>query len=558
MFSQSSALVSTKPARTLRKSDKRHLLQSISTALSPSLAAAFPSTDLELRPLTATEPLCSLVVALPSAEAFFVDLSTPTRKNRFMPTVRALVGLADLAGLTVFATTSNVFEFISRGADFMLPGLRADLAALPDFAVDDVVGVSIGGVVVAVGLALMSKQQALAAGGKGKLARLLHWFGDALWLASSRLGHDTIVAALRDEPLPLSDALSSTAESAAAEPAAAPAAPAASPDEVLVASFFRGLAASPDADLPLLTQVLFERMCAHRPPGTTVDVKASSFKKLLPFLKAMEAKEAVKLKETAPGVWAVVEVDRDSTAYAEAAATIELADAVAPVILHSSEAGFIDVLVGRERVPVELPRVVASLATSRWPRMVQLLLVDDALVPLFGGRQLIAADDAAALVAGVVREHTTSVGKNTCTLNATLSAALGDASSSSDAVPKKAVAERVRKQLKACWISVAPDGMPSKLHRGEPTKMLVDEILVRGHKCTAVVGLVPLFGVDIAQVCEAWRQQLASGCTVGEHKCQADAIIVQGLHADAVVQQLREQFSVPESAIAVAKLKGRK
>ncbi len=547
----------------MRKSDKRHLLQSISDALSPTIASAFPaSSELELRPLTASEPPCTLVVASDTGDALFVDLSTAARKNRFMPTVRALVGLGQHAGLTVFPTLSNVFEFISRGADFMLPGLRADLAALPDFAVDDVVAVSIGGVVVAVGLALMSKRQALAAAGKGKLVRLLHWFGDALWLASSRAGHDTIVAALRDEPLPSSPAVSSTADEPALEPAAAPAPapPAASPDEVLVASFFRGLAATPDAELPLLTQALFERMCANRPPGTTVDVKASSFKKLLPFLKAMEAKEAVKLKETAPGVWAVLDIDRDSVAYADAAATVETAEAVLPAILHSSAAGCIDVLVGRERVPVELPRVVASLATSRWPRMVQLLQVDEALAPLFGGRQLIAADDAASLVGGVVREHTTSVGKNTCTLNDALVAALGASGGGggSETMTKKAVAERVRKQLKACWITVAPDGTPSKLHKGEPTKVVVDEVLVRGHKCTAVVGLVPLFGVDVAQVCEAWRQQLASGCTEGEHKCQAAAVIVQGLHADAVVQVLREQFSVPESAIAVSKLKGRK
>jgi predicted ribosome-associated RNA-binding protein Tma20/translation initiation factor 1 (eIF-1/SUI1) len=576
MFKSDSCLESTKSKRTLRKSDRRQLELACAT-FSPRVAAALAAADdVALKQLPATEPECMLVLADGDALAIQFERKRVSKHapavTVTMPTVLALAAVTPAergSGLLVFDLPSHVFEFLSRGADIMLPGVRNDLSTLSDFAVDDVACIAVNGVVIAVGLCLMSRAEALDAiaqnAGKGRLVRVWHRFGDALWQAGSRAGHDTIVAALHDQVRETADVaatapVSDDAASASAAPAPAPAAsePALSADEVLAVSFFRGCAATPDADLPVLASTLFERMIANRPAGTTIELKASKHKRLLPFLQAMAETGAVQLKESArgSGVWSVTEIDRDSDAYRDAAAAAqvaasEAAAAKAPSILHSTEAGCIDVLVGRERVAVALPGLLASLPTKRWPQVVQLLQLDDSLLALAAGvRELIAAEDAPAVIGGIVRDHTASAGKNTCTLNASLAALLPDVSGT---VAKRLVADRVGKLLKPCWFSLGVDGTASKVHKCAVPTVRVEEVTIRGHKCTVVHGLSALFDVSLSDVCEAWRAQLSSGCSLDEH----GAIVVQGLHERTVAQLLAEHFCVPESAIVCKALKKR-
>jgi predicted ribosome-associated RNA-binding protein Tma20/translation initiation factor 1 (eIF-1/SUI1) len=569
MFKSDSCLVSTKSKRTLRKSDRRQL-ELACAPFSPRLAAALAAADdVSLKQLPTTEPECMLVLADGDALAIQFERKRVSKHAPVvtvtMPTVLALVTVTPAergSGLLVFDLPSNVFEFLSRGADIMLPGVLNDLSTLSDFAVNDVACIAVNGVVIAVGLCLMSRAEALDAiaqnAGKGRLVRVWHRFGDALWQSGSRAGHDTIVAALRDVAATALVGDDAASTSAGPAPAPAPSEPALSADEVLAMSFFRGCVATPDTDLPLLASTLFERMIANRPAGTTIELKASKHKRLLPFLQAMAETGAVKLKESArgSGVWSVTEIDRDSEAYHDAAAAAqvaasEAATANAPSILHSTEAGCIDVLVGRERIAVALPDLLASLPTKRWPQVVQLLQLDDSLLALAAGvRELIAAEDAPEVIGGIVRDHTASAGKNTCTLNASLAALLPDVSGT---VAKRLVADRVGKLLKPCWFSLGVDGTASKLHKCAVPTVRIEEVLIRGHKCTVVHGLSALFDVSLGDVCEAWRAQLSSGCSLGEH----GSIVVQGLHERTLAQWLVEHFCVPESAIVCKAIKKR-
>jgi hypothetical protein len=354
---------------------------------------------------------------------------------------------------------------------------------------------------------------------------------------------------------------SESTSAAAAAAAAAVAVVSASADEVLEQAFLRGCWAVPDAELPMLVSAFFERMLAHRPAGSTVDLKASKHKKLLPFLQAMSTSGAIKLDEQSAGVWRVTWIDRDSDAYQDAAASAASASAAAsaapaPSSVFASN-GVVEVAFGRERVSVALPGVLSELATAKHPRLVELLSVDESLAPLFGDTErLLDVTRAPQIVGNVVRQNTTSVGKNTCTLNASLSAVFGDVAADAT-LTKKAVTERINRLLQPCWIVLQTDGMPSRVHKGAPPHVTIDECMVRGHKCTAVLGLQALLGVPLSAVCDDWRQQLAAGCTEGEHHSQA-AVIVQGLLSAQIVAILERDFRLPATVLTVRKLKGKR
>jgi predicted RNA-binding protein (TIGR00451 family) len=254
MFKTELSLKSSKATRALRKSDRRKLIESIATSLRNNaalVAAALADADVELRPVAE----CTLVAAV-RGDAYFVDLDNGT----FMPTlVTALLATTPLA-LPVFETHAVVFlQFLSQGADFMLPGCRhVDRieSMEPAWSRGDVVVIAVAGTPVALGTALMSRAEAAAAGRKGKLVRVLHYYGDALWLASSKRGNDAVVAALtdnnddnnKDNNDETSVGAATTSESTSAAAAAAAAAVAvvsASADEVLEQAFLRGCWAVP-------------------------------------------------------------------------------------------------------------------------------------------------------------------------------------------------------------------------------------------------------------------------------------------------------------------------
>lgn len=564
MFKVDASLKSSKPTRVLRKSDRRKLLESIVTSLRNDAhlvdAALADAADVELRPLAD----CTLVAAV-RGDAHFVDLNS----NKFMPTLVTALLAPVAAALPVFETHAAVFlQHLSHGADFMLPGCHlADRmeSIEPSWSVGDVVVIAVRGTPVALGTALMSRAEAAAAARKGKLVRVLHYYGDALWLASSRRGNDAVVAALtganndpndNDNDNDATDvAVESTTVTSTADTVAV-----VSPDDILQQSFLRGCCAVRDDELPMLVSTFFERMLTNRPVGSTVDLKASKHKKLLPFLQAMAASAgAINLDEQSAGVWRVTWIDRDSDAYRDAAtAAVATSDAAAPApasVFASN--GVLDVEFGRERASVALPAVLAELATAKHPRLVELLSVDESLAALFGAdERLLDVARAPQVVGNVMRQNTTSVGKNTCTLNASLGAVFDDVAADAT-LTKKAVTERINRLLHPCWIVVQPDGTPSRVHKGAPPHVTIHECMVRGHKCTAVMGLQALLGVPPSAVCDDWRQQLAAGCAEGEHHSQV-SVIVQGLLSAQIVAILERDFRLPATVLTVRQLKGKR
>lgn len=65
-----------------------------------------------------------------------------------------------------------------------------------------------------------------------------------------------------------------------------------------------------DKQLPMAVNEFYAIVVKSRPKGTTLNVKHSSYKKVLAFLQSMEENELITLKETAKGVWVVTEINR--------------------------------------------------------------------------------------------------------------------------------------------------------------------------------------------------------------------------------------------------------
>lgn len=65
--------------------------------------------------------------------------------------------------------------------------------------------------------------------------------------------------------------------------------------------------------LPLLANAFFsEYLLKSRPVNTSIDLKQSSYKKLLPFLRTLEEKGVITLAEPSEGVFHITDVNRSN------------------------------------------------------------------------------------------------------------------------------------------------------------------------------------------------------------------------------------------------------
>ena len=69
-------------------------------------------------------------------------------------------------------------------------------------------------------------------------------------------------------------------------------------DELIDMTFMQALVTSlDDGDLPVETSSFFSTLLASRPPGTSIDIKASSYKKVGKLMQTMKKRKIIKLEE---------------------------------------------------------------------------------------------------------------------------------------------------------------------------------------------------------------------------------------------------------------------
>ena len=245
----------------------------------------------------------------------------------------------------------EVARFLINGADLLLPGVRAADDAVAGLPVGAPACVRIFGnpAAIAVGVLVApgsAVAQAIATPGaiKGVALSVEHVIGDALWRLAGRplpnagftmaedglvrvaslesAAPDAMAAPIADlaalapsvasatcaagivdisDPSESAEVIAEVAEAAPAagtaetveavgEAESDPAAVQAEMDALMRACFLFSAKALDDASLPMLPNAFYTgHMRPKRPAGSSLDVKASSWKKLLPFLRTMES-----------------------------------------------------------------------------------------------------------------------------------------------------------------------------------------------------------------------------------------------------------------------------
>ncbi|KAI8998182.1 hypothetical protein BC832DRAFT_535091 [Gaertneriomyces semiglobifer] len=242
--------------------------------------------------------------------------------SRLWPTVYALWKVPDMVSTLI--THGPVMQKLFDGADLMLPGVITPQGGFPDFKYGEIMGVIVRGnpFPLAIGSAMVSKDNLQSSEMRGKGIRVAHTYGDTLWA----LGDKSDPPAEADyAEIAESDASGSWIEvetdpSGAATPAesivedsqellqnvlatqeAEPTLTPAEMDELLETSLLTALKTRVYEDpksLPMVSSLLFSNYITPcRPRGTALDVRHSSYKKVGKFLKAMEKRGWLKLKD---------------------------------------------------------------------------------------------------------------------------------------------------------------------------------------------------------------------------------------------------------------------
>eukprot|EP00873_Tetraselmis_striata_P016277 jgi/Tetstr1/436541/TSEL_002696.t1 len=263
-------------------------------------------------------------------QPIFVDVSG---KGDFFPTVFALWRApALLPAVTV--KHPAVTTYVVGGADLMLPGVDA-AAGVPPVERGAMVAILSPGnpAPLAVGEAAMAASDVAAAGGKGRFLRAMHHYRDCLWALPGRDivpnegyytdgvgpigGAQEDLTGLQEEEggeggeggadeASAGAQVEGTAEGLAAvsisdggEAVDGPADAGEDMDTLLQRAFMQALHTSlEDSALPIQGGKLWsDHMLPSRPPGSHLDLKRSSYKKLSKFLKSRKDAGLVACKE---------------------------------------------------------------------------------------------------------------------------------------------------------------------------------------------------------------------------------------------------------------------
>lgn len=246
----------------------------------------------------------------------------------------------------VVTTGRPVLDKISNGADLMAPGVIIEDKfhnELDGLVVNGVCAVRIWGnkAPVAVGVALLSKDELCADGIKGKAVQILHAYNDSLWLSGDQQKLPVVPDDDDDDSDGLVDDLQNIKVSeesvAESEEAASPEVESSSlvedvpeetikppedisptveytMDEILQQSFLAAVKTShKKISLPILTSTFYST-CVLKccPPSLNLDIKKTTYKKLSVFLKKMQKEKLVQIKELTKGVESIVGMNVDS------------------------------------------------------------------------------------------------------------------------------------------------------------------------------------------------------------------------------------------------------
>lgn len=506
-------------------------------------------------------------------------------------------------------TPPEVARFMINGADLLLPGVRAADAAIADLQPGAPACVRIFGndAAIAVGVLVSSGATIAAAianpgATKGVALAVEHVVGDGLWRLAGRplpnagfttndsgavsvvplAGVDPVGMGTGTDPGGSCSGGGGDAESEATTLGGAPAADGApvdigdvtedvteddeagaigmavaEMDELMKRCFLHAAIHVEDAKLPLLPNAFYNgHMRPKRPAGTSLDVKLSSWKKLLPFLKAMEKDGLCTLAPPAKG-------------------------STEPTIkaLHRSAAGFAHFVGWEETAELAEARAAGSDAGAGGGiagggggggrlKVAKVYRPSEAMKPLFAAngatdtKRFYEEAEVFALLEGHVKRAAAADGgagggSGTWALDPLLCDALFKGTQNGNgALPTSLGPKECRRkfiQRLEQWTRVSGGGLEKPISsRGEPPKVVITTEQRRGHHVTLIADLSH-YSLDpyaaareLALLCGATanveEQDLKSGV-------KKRVVVVQGLRDRTVGDWLVTRHGLLESMV---------
>ncbi|KAJ0603929.1 putative SUI1 domain, PUA domain, PUA-like superfamily, SUI1 domain superfamily, Pre-PUA protein [Helianthus annuus] len=228
------------------------------------------------------QPNRVLIYSLEGGLPMFFDVDS--RGTTIFPTVYALWKVPHLLPAFILKG-GEVSRYVIGGADLMFPGIHINAEGLPEFSAGEPWAVIVPGnpAPIAVGSTYMSSSEALKAGLRGKALKISHHYRDALW-ESADARYVPNAGFLEDVVFEDPSQVSLSVEDVDALL-----------DKCLLQAFYTTLK---DKDLPIAGSTLWSNhVLPCRPPGTVLDIKKSSHKKLSKWLQSKTSQGLISSKE---------------------------------------------------------------------------------------------------------------------------------------------------------------------------------------------------------------------------------------------------------------------
>ena len=471
------------------------------------------------------------------------------RDGLFTPTVYGLWQVPRLLPRVI--VIPNAVSFLAKGADLMAPGLSSS-ESLDGLLVGDVVAVvPLGMQAIGVGRLAMDARQLEASGRKGKVVRMVHTVGDALWEAGSRRQpgadplwtHRASAAAEDDASSDEASSERSEAESGRSEGKGKERAEETPSDPmcgytmeelfkyVLVCCLRR----IKDKELPMLVSTFTtQTLRAWRPPGTTLDVKQTSWKKMGAFFEAMHKEHLVRVKELSKGVASIVDINRRHDWFSDFRPDRRLPvgpNNVAPAAGATAA--------------VQRIRVEELYAPLKHIRPIFRELGETRSEPLYSKASLQQFLTQACSARGLLDGNKVRV----------------------DALQQKVAGARAAgdgtvsmEELVECYMANGLKPTQAIIHPGDRVilkkgasleKMRISTARVRNNKLLTTLTGADVIGFDVEELARDFQKRFASSTTVtaAESKTSKQAIDIQGDVVDRLVASLVKDYGVPKDLI---------
>jgi len=351
---------------------------------------------------------------------------------------------------------------------------------------------------------------------EGVCVEVIHFFGDCLWEKNGAqfppgFKRDQ-VERIAEQPIEVRENLPPTEGDEIASGGESESEGEEKNDDLLYKCLLMALRHTKDKELPMGINEVYQRMRKCRPPNSSIDVKKTSWKKLLPFLRSCEESGLCSMSKDGEKLLRIRRDDENLSSFEP----WELAD--------EAEVDF-----SSRCLLVETVWVVPERLRTLWEKQVITAEECDEGIRLYANsKDLWMANNRKRIGPDSLLQHEGVV---------------------------SVVGEKMRENMQASHrVSETFGGETKvKIRPGHPPKVQVRTATRRGHNVTLVSGLHN-YAVDLKLLCDQLKKRFAASTAVEDKD-----IMMQGLWNNSVEKLLVEEWNLPLDAVNnQAKLKEKK